>query len=209
MTATEPSIRELPPGERSAAARVLALAFADDPVMEFLFPRPQGRTRRLAAFYRLVIRLLAEHGRVHTDSTLRGVAAWQAPAPPRLDRWRRARTTLSLLAVLRSATTRASILNDVVMTAHPREAHWYLALLGTGPAHQGQGVGSALLAPVLHRCDALQLPAYLESSKESNIPFYERHGFQVTCELVIPDGPRVWPMLREPRATRRTRSAVG
>jgi GNAT superfamily N-acetyltransferase len=201
VPATEASVRDLPPGERRAAARVLALAFADDPVMLFLFPRPRGRTRRLAGFYRLVIRLLAEHGRVQTDATLRGVAVWQAPAPPRLGRWRRTRTSLSLLAALRTATPRAGLLNDVVMRAHPREDHWYLALLGTGPLHQGQGVGSALLQPVLRRCDALQLPAFLESSKQSNIPFYERHGFQVTCELAIPGGPRVWPMLREPRAT--------
>jgi GNAT superfamily N-acetyltransferase len=196
---TEPPVRDLPPGERRAAARLLAQAFADDPVMQFLFPGPGDRTRRLAGFYRLVIRLLAEHGRVQTDATLRGVAVWQAPAPPRMGRWRRAHTTLSLLATLRTATPRAGALNDVVMSAHPREDHWYLALLGTGPAYQGQGVGSALLADTLGRCDRLQLPAYLESSKESNIPFYERHGFRVTCELSVPEGPRVWPMLREPR----------
>jgi ribosomal protein S18 acetylase RimI-like enzyme len=72
-------------------------------------------------------------------------------------------------------------------------------VLGTAPEHQGKGLGSAMMAPVLHRCDDEGLPAYLESSKESNIAFYRRHGFEVVGEVVVPDGPTLWPMWREPR----------
>jgi GNAT superfamily N-acetyltransferase len=86
-----------------------------------------------------------------------------------------------------------------VEKAHPKADHWYLATLGTEPAAQGKGVGSALMAPVLARCDNEGVPAYLESSKERNVPFYRRHGFEVTGELVLPDGPRIWEMWREPR----------
>jgi GNAT superfamily N-acetyltransferase len=82
---------------------------------------------------------------------------------------------------------------------HPRSAHWYLAVLGTDPVHQGKGIGSALLAPVLERCDHEGIGAYLESSKNSNIPFYRRHGFEVTGEIPLPGGPSVWPMWRDPR----------
>ena len=78
-------------------------------------------------------------------------------------------------------------------------SHWYLFILGTEQAAQGQGLGSALLAHMLARVDAAGLPAYLESSSERNLALYGRHGFAVTSEVAIPGGPRIWPMRREPR----------
>jgi GNAT superfamily N-acetyltransferase len=73
-------------------------------------------------------------------------------------------------------------------------------MLGTAPAHQGKGVGSALMQPVLRICDEEGIPAYLESSKKANLAFYRRHGFVERDPLHVPDGgPPIWPMWREPR----------
>lgn len=55
---------------------------------------------------------------------------------------------------------------------HPDEPHWYLATLGTDPSAQGRGIGSALLADVLERCDREATPAYLETETEANVAFY-------------------------------------
>jgi GNAT superfamily N-acetyltransferase len=53
---------------------------------------------------------------------------------------------------------------------HPQDrSHWYLFILGTEPAAQGRGLGSALLAQMLARVDADGMPAYLESSNERNL----------------------------------------
>ncbi len=61
-------------------------------------------------------------------------------------------------------------------------------------------MGSALLRSVLHEVDAEGLPAYLESSKESNLSFYNQHGFEVTGEIRTPrGGPTLWLMWRQAR----------
>jgi GNAT superfamily N-acetyltransferase len=84
----------------------------------------------------------------------------------------------------------------------PHEAHYYLPIVGTKPEEQGRGIGSALLAPVLERCDREGLPAYLEATSERNKPLYARHGFTVTDEIQVPGGPTLWAMWREPRQPR-------
>jgi GNAT superfamily N-acetyltransferase len=82
---------------------------------------------------------------------------------------------------------------------HPTAPHWYLSVLGTDPTRQGEGLGSALLRPVLDDCDRLEIPAYLETGTERNVQFYTRHGFRVTERIELPGGPSMWLMWREPR----------
>jgi GNAT superfamily N-acetyltransferase len=80
---------------------------------------------------------------------------------------------------------------------HVPEPHYYLSALGVEPGRQGQGVGTALMRPVLDRCDRDRIPAYLETATERNLPLYQRYGFSIVEELTLP-GARVhgWLMRR-------------
>jgi GNAT superfamily N-acetyltransferase len=82
---------------------------------------------------------------------------------------------------------------------HPEVPHWYLPLIGTDPARQSQGYGSALLRHALATCDAEMLPAYLEATSPRNVPFYQRHGFEALGTIQVADSPPITPMLRRPR----------
>ena len=86
---------------------------------------------------------------------------------------------------------------------HPDDrSHWYLFAPGYRAGGAGTRVGLVLLAQMLARVDADGMPAYLESSNERNIALYGRHGFEITGEVAIPGGPRIWPMWREPELER-------
>ena len=76
--------------------------------------------------------------------------------------------------------------------------HWFLLALGVDPVWQRRGVGTTLLASTLADADRHGLPAYLETTSEANVAYYQRFGFTVAREAV-PDtaGPRTWLMLRE------------
>jgi GNAT superfamily N-acetyltransferase len=76
------------------------------------------------------------------------------------------------------------------------EPHWYLSLLGTDPSFQRRGVGSALLAPVLARAHEQGIPAYLETQKEMNVPYYRRHGFELVEQIQARGCPPMWTMSR-------------
>jgi ribosomal protein S18 acetylase RimI-like enzyme len=184
-----------------ALAGMLARAFAEDPVAMWAFPREGLRERALARFHGTRMRQLLVEEEVWMSADGACAALW---APP--GRWRQ---TPGEEAQIARCFVHPRLLPRLPLVTlgwhgmerkHPRgPAHWYLAVLGTDPASQGQGLGSAVLRPVLERCDAEGVGAYLESSKERNIDFYARHGFRVLSELRLLRGPKVWPMWRDPR----------
>ena len=68
----------------------------------------------------------------------------------------------------------------LVYKRHPQKPHWYLQAIGTDPTSQGRGFGGVIIRHQLANADASAVPAYLESSEESNIPIYATFGFEVT-----------------------------
>jgi ribosomal protein S18 acetylase RimI-like enzyme len=177
----------------------LARAFFDDPVMTWLFERDGRRLRQTRRFFGLRMRQLLEQEEVYTTADLTGGALWAAPGRWRLTPLETLAIAVPLLPALGRRLPRSLRGLELVEHAHPAEPeHYYLAVLGTDPDHQGEGIGSALMGPVLESCDRDGIGAYLESSKERNIDFYSRHGFRVRGEIVMPKGPPIWPMWREP-----------
>jgi GNAT superfamily N-acetyltransferase len=89
-----------------------------------------------------------------------------------------------------------------VEASHPTEPHYYLAFVGVEPRWQGRGIGAALLAPVLARCDEERMPAFLEASSPHNRALYERHAFTVTEEFKLGrTAPPQWRMWRKPQGS--------
>ena len=195
-------IQEASAADQPALARSLAAAFMDDPVSSWSAPHEHLRPRVLRRFFAEILRAKLPDGFVYTDPDRRGAAVWAPPGT-----WRT--TTMQDLRLatafahprhwLRAPLVARGLLN--VERLHPaKPPHFYLSTLGVAPEAQGQGLGSRLLQPVLQLCDADAVPAYLESSKESNIAFYARHGFRVTREFHLPRGPTAYAMWRDPLA---------
>jgi GNAT superfamily N-acetyltransferase len=79
----------------------------------------------------------------------------------------------------------------------PKLPHWYVLLIGVGPAWQGRGLGRRMMQHILQRADAAAQPVYLETATRDNIRFYERLGFHVQEEFRCHGGrgPLTWSML--------------
>jgi len=169
--------------------------------MSWLLPEPDQRAARLPDFWVHELGgLHGKHSSFFTTSTIAGVAVWDPPGRWKVGIGQMIRFGPAFIRVFRSRCLRGLALLNAVEHYHPREPHYYLFALGTDPLHQGRGIGTSLLAPVLATCDRERLPAYLESSNQRNVPFYQRSGFQVTREIFVPDGPKITLMRRPARA---------
>jgi GNAT superfamily N-acetyltransferase len=192
-------VRPAEPTELHALATTLALAFDDDPLTMWLFPNGSARRRNLPAFFRSLLRASLPLGEVYTAADGRAVAIWNPPGTFPMGWYTDAKLGLTTARLIRLRVLSCARGLLYVQSHHPKAPHWYLQMLGTEPASQGQGMGSAVIAPILERCDRTGERIYLESSKESNIPFYVRNGFEVTEEVEVPRGPILWAMWREAR----------
>jgi GNAT superfamily N-acetyltransferase len=195
------SVRRAEPADAPALTRMLVRAYMDDPVAIWICRSPAARARMLEAMYSARLRQLLACDAVWTNAEHSSAAVWTPPAYQHSG----IRPDGVLLRRLLSPRmlVRAPLLAlglGTMQRRHPREPpHWYLVLLGTDPDARGSGLGSAMLRPVLERCDAEGVGAYLESSKPRNLDFYARLGFQTAGELQLPRGPKMWPMWREPQ----------
>lgn len=192
-------------------AGVLARAFYDDPVMEWIWPSPAARRRALPIFFSISARheFLPSGGTdvaaVETGSGKHhvvGTAVWEPPARPNLPLWRGLLTVPGIVHALRGRLRTGSRVASAFEKARPSEPHWYLSYIGTDPTVRGTGLGSQLIRSTLAGCDVTGMPAYLESSNPANTTYYEGFGFEVLTEIRIPGGgPTALGMWRPPSAT--------
>ena len=98
----------------------------------------------------------------------------------------------------RSFFTFTNVLEPLHKKDVPRR-HWYLGILGVNLHTRARGSGSAVIQPELKEADLAGLPCYLETAKEIDVTFYQKHGFEVLKETSLPrNGPPIWTMLRPP-----------
>ena len=141
--------------------QALASAFQDDPVITWVLPDEQRRRAVLPAFMEFRLRKLAfPHDEVWMIQDGAASAAWVPPPGIwQMSLAQRVRLLLPMIRFLRLRTP--TVLGGLsrMEACHPHEPpHWYLFIIGSEPAAQGRGLGSALLSQMLHRIDSGGFP---------------------------------------------------
>jgi GNAT superfamily N-acetyltransferase len=188
--------------DRDAVSRVLTAAFLDDPVFVWIAPDRAARDAVLPTAFGGFVDAFARHDATHLapaeGDAVTGAALWSPAGVAPVDPADEGALEASMGGFDDESLVRLGICLELFAGAHPHEPAWFLQFLGVDPAHQGQGVGSVLLRQVLDAADRTGEAAYLEATSERNRALYARHGFRQIDELVLPDGPTVYPMWRDP-----------
>ncbi len=202
-------VRLLKRDELPLARIVLGKAFRDDPFIEFLLrgkigPVPNRDLQEAKAgdmFYELSS-MAIEFGATYTTADFGCVALWRPPGHgivPLSSMLARVVQMVGVFGLLGSIAVMGHL--SRLDERHPTEPHWYLQTIGTAPEKQGLGRGKAVMQRHLDVVDKAGLPCYLECTKESNISWYRRFGFELLENGVVSfeDGPSVWLMWRPAR----------
>ncbi len=179
-----------------ALASLLGRTLADDPLLRWIFPKDSRRRKNAVRDFARLLKPRIRDGVVTTIDG-KSVAVWTPPNPPQQTLWEkygesfyRRRVHGRRIHLVRNCFQRMA-------ERHPTTPHWYLLALATEDTCRGQGLASRLLKERFLRCDEEGQTVVLETSKESNLAYYEKFGFAVTDELLIDEGVRTWLMVRE------------
>ena len=195
-------VRTATAADAPAVRTLLARAFADDPLMRWMFPAPRfpdapARAEAIAAYVGLHVEryLTALSGGlvVERDGEVTAAALWRGPdedlATPGV-----LPTAGGLLTALIGAEHVATVAAGFAAerAVRPAGPHAYLHYLGVDAAHRGRGDARRLVDAGLARASAAGVPALVETTNPTNVPLYEHLGFAQVASVPLGDGPTVW-----------------
>ncbi|RSN58267.1 MULTISPECIES: GNAT family N-acetyltransferase [Actinomadura] len=195
MTNADAAVRPAAPEDVPAAVRTLSRAFADYAFTRHVIAADRHE-ERVREFQDLLLRRVGmEYGRVWVSDGARAVAVWTTPDADPTPAFAELGPRMTELAGDRAEAYAAA--EAAVAPFRPAEPVWFLATVGVDPDAQGRGLGAAIVRAGVEAAEAAGYPAFLETSSERNVAFYERLGFTTTAEVDLPDGgPRTWCMRR-------------
>jgi len=186
------------------AGEVLGRALNDDPISTYIFPNDYEREEKLKYVFRVTTCIGIRHGEVYAASpNLEGIAIW-IPCKRYKEKisWLLRCGGLSTgMKLGMEAGKRSSPIQKFIGEVHSEiisVEHWYLNELGVDPPFQGKGFGSSLMRYMLNKIDEQGLPVYLETALEKTVKYYEKFGFKIMKETLIPGTDvNMWFMLRD------------
>jgi GNAT superfamily N-acetyltransferase len=180
-------------------SRVIAAAFHDLPPSRWLIADPKARQAVFPGYFQIYVHYALNHGIVYTTRERTATALWlpigiHGPTPiPDYD--------VRLAAATHPWTSRFQVFDAALERHHPcGPPHHHLVILAVRPDHQGKGIGSALLNAHHATLDRDGLTAYLEAANLDTRGIYLRRGYaDHERPIRLPDGPALYPMVRDPR----------
>jgi ribosomal protein S18 acetylase RimI-like enzyme len=185
----EGTVDPIGPDQVDAAARSLAEAFHDDPLLQLLSPDERRRPELGRWFFSKPLAIGLQSGHVWGTDDASAVAVWFPPGRTHITLIQMLRVGMGALPFKAGWRSSARLLQAMSATESFHNAvggsHWYLMAIGTRASRRGQGLGGQLLDMGTSRADAAGLPCYLETATDANIAFYSKRGFEVIGQRVV------------------------
>lgn len=177
--------------ELVAAAKVMSVAFSDDPSIRYLLG---GKSESYNDWKYFLCVLKAIYGKCLILSTDNHIQNILILFPPQL----KSVPTMPFLLNGGIALCRSFGINLFLRSLNYESNcrtvkkrcitsdTWYCMCFAVSPQTQGQGVGSQLIRPALNVLKDRNIPLYLETHKTVNVDIYKHLGFETVETTTIP-----------------------
>lgn len=205
MTGSPVSLIRLDNTHINDAAETLANAFWNYPLNRYFYPDDVEQKKMTVSRFRSVVKRCVLYGEAYSTSDyMEGVVLWLPSKQLDMNIWQRLRSgdIGKQMKESKRAKERVYTYHRYTHMLHRQLVpvdHMFLWVIGVASDFQGNGLSSRLIRPMLSRLDEQNIPCFVETHAEKNVPLYQHFGFTIVDESVIPGTSLThWALLRDP-----------
>ncbi|MEO6198189.1 MAG: GNAT family N-acetyltransferase [Dehalococcoidia bacterium] len=187
---------ELDPGDIPAVARLLGLAYRDNPLtIALLGDDSETRLRVGERIHAIRIAAMEAPIVVRVGNEIVGVYGLEPPGSAPMSPEQQRQMLAALSDAGSGVLARAQEMLGRFAKYAPTEGHWKLGPVAVAPHLHGSSIGSRMVEHFCARIDALGSLSCLDTDQVRNVRLYERYGFEVVAEAPVLGVP-MWFMAR-------------
>ena len=190
---SEPNtVREIFSADIRRAAHALTRAFRHEPIYQYVFQDAERYQRAAPLMFAILVRWAMLYRTAWATPEFDGVILCRPPGTYHPSPWTALRTGLVRFPFIfgTRAFKRLSAVLQILESKHDEimgnRPHWYGQNIGVIPSRQRTGLASQLIEYALGRMAQADPSCYLETGSEKNVRIYQRHGFELSSEAVLP-----------------------
>jgi len=185
---------------------VLYNAIQDDPNKVYYFPDKIEREKNTKWIIRKMMTTLKPLDNIYAiieNSKILGVACWVPPSK-KVSFFVLIKSGLLMLPfkfgfkVFKKVVSSFSISESNIHKFVKADNYWQLFYLGIARGHQGRGLGTALMKPIITKAKEDNHTIILENFTVENTKFYESNGFSVVTQTELEKDILLRLMVRSP-----------
>jgi hypothetical protein len=172
--------------DKTTVITILSKSFIDNQSVNFVIYNDKDRPARINALMDYSFEMCSAFGEVWLTEDKKGCALILFPQNKRTTVraiWLNIKLIIQAIGI--SGIGKTLRREAQIHKIQPNEEMAYLWFIGVDPASQHKGIGSKLLMQIISRFSERNLPLFLETSTQKNIPWYQSFGFSIYNQITL------------------------
>jgi ribosomal protein S18 acetylase RimI-like enzyme len=172
--------------DKTTVINILSYSFKDNQSVNYVVRNDKNSLERIKALMDYSFEMCSMFGEVWMTDDKKGCALILYPQNKKITArslWLNIRLIFQAISILGISKTLKR--EAKIQQIQPNEKMAYLWFIGVDPTFQKKGVGSKLLMQIISRFSEMNLPLYLETSTQKNIPWYQSFGFEIYNQITL------------------------
>lgn len=170
--------------DKNTVVRILTSSFPENKSVQFIIGNHRKQTKKISRLMEYAFDICHLFGDIYLSEDRNACLLFTIPERKITNlksAWYDAKLIFSCIGLCNISKVLKR--EAAIKKLHPPKPFYYLWFIGVRQEEQGKNIGTALLLDFLEKARSDHHPVYLETSIERNLPWYQKYGFTIYCDV--------------------------